>query len=227
MDSNVKDKTREWNLTRGKLSMEDIDEIKQALKRLDNGREQVINTVTNTNQISSNQAGTVTVSNVQAQVLNITVNSNNPSNATISSGRSTSITDQNPESNKPRNNDQPTSRDVTEKQYGVPSQVKTFSWDSLIESAKDTVDFKGDAWFCQAKTLTGKTECSLGNRPPKPGCYVMVSQDKTTWIAVDDAAEKLGLEYHSPKNKKSISAKSGYGCGTPRSGDWWLVVDIP
>jgi len=98
-------------------------------------------------------------------------------------------------------------------------------WDTL-KDIKKVEGFQGQALFCQAKTFTGKTECYKGAKPPKPGCYVLLNPERTAWIAVDDAAAQLGADFHSPKNKKNISSKSGYGCGVPDSNAYWLLWEV-
>lgn len=108
-----------------------------------------------------------------------------------------------------------------------PGNTRSFGWNEL-KRADGKVEFlEGEAWFCQAKTATGETECHLGTRPPKPGCYVLLNPTRTAWLAVDDAAAQFKAEYLADgKGKEGLSSASGYGCGRPRSGDWWLLVDI-
>lgn len=108
-----------------------------------------------------------------------------------------------------------------------PSETRVFDWNELKRADGNVEFFNGKAWFCQAKTATGKTECHLGAKPPKPGCYVLLNSTRTAWIAADDAAAQLGAKFLSDgKGKENLSSASGYGCGRPRSGDWWLLVDI-
>jgi hypothetical protein len=111
---------------------------------------------------------------------------------------------------------------------GEPSEGETevVSWGSLKKADGQVVGFEGKAWFCQAKTFSGKTECYFGSKPIKPGCYVLLNPGRTAWIAVDDAAAQLGADSLTPKNKKNISSVSGFGCGVPDSDAFWLLWKI-
>lgn len=105
-----------------------------------------------------------------------------------------------------------------------PSTMEIVAWTDLNESAKSVEGFTGQAWFCQAQTFTGKTECHFGTKPPKPGCFVILNRNRTAWIAVNDAAKQLHVDFHMPDDGKSINRSSGYGCGVPSSNDFWLLV---
>lgn len=103
-------------------------------------------------------------------------------------------------------------------------EIKT--WSELKRADGKVVGFEGSAWFCQAKTPTGDTECFFGAKPPKPGCYVMLNRELTAWIAVQDAAEQLRTDYLSAGQGKPVSRASGFGCGVPDSGAYWLLWQI-
>lgn len=106
--------------------------------------------------------------------------------------------------------------------------TRTFSWNELKRADGNVQFLEDEAWFCQAKTARGVTECHLGSRPPKPGCYVILNKSRTAWLAVDDAAAQLKAKFVADgEGAEGLSRKSGYGCGRPRPGDWWLLFQIP
>jgi len=106
------------------------------------------------------------------------------------------------------------------------STMEIVAWTDLSESAKSVEGFAGQAWFCQAQTFTGKTECHFGTKPPKPGRFVILNRNRTAWIAVKDAAKQLHVDFHMPDDGKNINRSSGYGCGVPSSNDFWLLVSV-
>lgn len=106
--------------------------------------------------------------------------------------------------------------------FSAVASAETFSWSQLRRADGNVEDFSGQAWFCQAKTTGGNTECAFGAKPPKPGCYVILNQAKAAWVSVDDVADKLKAGRHTPE--APMTGLSGYGCGTPKSTDYWLVV---
>lgn len=110
--------------------------------------------------------------------------------------------------------------------YDAAAKMEVLSWSDLVAGAKGVDGFADSAWFCQAQTFTGKTECHFGTKPPKPGCYVLLNRDRTAWIAVETAAKQLHVDYHAPDDGKNVNRSSGYGCGVPSSKDWWLLVNI-
>lgn len=105
------------------------------------------------------------------------------------------------------------------------AHAKEWSWDTL-KDIKKVEGFQGQAWFCQAKTFTGYTECYNGAKPQKPGCYVLLNPEGTAWISPESAAAQLGADFHSPGHKKHISSALGYGCDTPTSDAYWLLWEV-
>lgn len=104
-----------------------------------------------------------------------------------------------------------------------PALAEKFSWSELRRADGNVEDFSGQAWFCQAKT-SGNPECTFGSKAPQPGCYVLLNKDRTSWVSVDDTADKLGTGRNTPDSP--MKGLKGYGCGNgvPRATDYWLVV---
>ncbi len=110
----------------------------------------------------------------------------------------------------------------------VPVSAETFSWSELRRADGNVEDFSGQAWSCQAKTTGGSTECTFGKVPAQPGCYVMLNQDRTAWVSVDDAAGKLGSEAFPNTPDFRTNGLKGYGCGLePKKTDYWLIWKMP
>ena len=106
------------------------------------------------------------------------------------------------------------------------SVEKKKTWDELISITALGGEFTGEAWFCQAKTNSESTTCYFGALPPKPGCYLVINKDWTEGIDVEDTAIKLGAKFIPSEEEIAVNDSSGYGCGVPRSNDYWLLWNV-
>lgn len=107
-------------------------------------------------------------------------------------------------------------------------KTATLDWSDLKRSPGNKVEpFHGHAWFCEAMTVTGSTTCHWGEKPPKPGCYVLLNERRTAWVAAQDAAKRLEAEYtNNGRYKEKEFDSDAYGCGYAGDGDYWLLYQI-
>lgn len=98
------------------------------------------------------------------------------------------------------------------------------SWEELtaLTGGKVVFTFKGNAWFCLAQAVP--TTCTLGPKPPGKGCYVILTEDWTAWVAPKMVARRLGGKFVTG-SEGYVEAPDGPGCGEVQEYDYWLVIE--